>query len=166
MNTLPVIACAESRLHADVMLIRLRRAGIPCHQISAFFPRRSVPNAVACWLSIGQNRGITVGDETIVPAGKMRTQFATSAQASSPGVVVEAFVAQGLDRVSAEAVEERLKESLIAICVHATDEIEASVAWHIFHHASAELVVMGHNRISTIAPDASDTSLDWAAAAA
>ncbi len=50
MSSIPVFADALSRLHADIVIVRLVRAGISADQISAVFPRLRAPNSVCCWL--------------------------------------------------------------------------------------------------------------------
>ncbi len=141
MKPIPVIACANSRLHADVMLIRLRRAGIACNTISALFPRSSMPNAVACWLRLDQAEAMHVGRETIMPAGKLRGNLNGESDARA---LVATLVAAGIDRASAKLLEEKLEQGHTLIAVTAANETNASIAWHVFKHAASDLIVVGH----------------------
>lgn len=139
MKKIPVVAVAHSRLHADVMLIRLRRAGVDCNAISAFFPQSSMPNSVACWLPVSKKEPLHVGNETVVPAGKARTRV----PGNDARAMIAALEQSGIDHSSAQSLEEKLEQGHILISVSAANEAEASIAWHIFKHASAETIVVG-----------------------
>lgn len=144
MKKIPVVACANSRLHADVMLIRLRRAGVECSSISAFFPHGSMPNSVACWLPVSKKEPMHVGSETIVPAGKSSDRHA----GADAREMIASLIKSGIDRPSALSLEEKLEQGHILISVSAANEAEASIAWHIFKHASAEAIVVGGGSLS------------------
>ena len=123
------------------MLIRLRRAGVACSNISALFPRSSMPNAVACWLRLDEAEAMHVGRETIMSAGKFRANL--NARTDARGLV-DALTATGVDRASALLLEEKLEQGHTLISVTAANEAAASIAWHVFKHASAETIVVGH----------------------
>lgn len=142
----PVVACATSRLQADVMLIRLRRAGIPCSAISAFSPQHSIPNAVACWLRTDEKRTVQIGREAIVPAGRLSGEFEPHSDGAD---VISVLIEMGVDHPAAQQLEERLDQGHILLCVSARNENEASVAWHVFQHVSAELIVVGSDVVTT-----------------
>lgn len=166
MKFIPVFAVADSRLHADVMLIRLRRADIPCHDISAFFPRRSMPNAVACWLRLNPKLALKIGHELFAAAGKLPTLLKPLAKGFT--AMAEVFSAAGLDSVSAHRLEEKLDQGHTLLCVWARDEAEASIAWHVFKHARAETIVVSDEAFSASLATAKNplaTDPIWAAAA-
>ena len=160
-----VIACANSRLHADVMLIRLRRAGIACRNISALVPHASMPNSVACWLRMDQALTVRLGQEMITPAGRIRRRLPHDADA---GAMIDTLIAAGIDRPSALALEEKLEQGHILLAVSAGNEDEAAIAWHVFKHGSAELLVVGHAKEKNLpaAPDQHVTVATWSAVAA
>ena len=144
MNSIAIVVSASSRLLADIILIRLRRAGIDCKKISALFPTRSAPNTVGCWLPVAQGPGIRLGDETIDCAGPLRKDPArTGGPADIPYGIVELLTRAGVEAMGAHILVEQLEQGRILLCVHATNEVEASIAWHVFHHSGAEPIVMG-----------------------
>jgi hypothetical protein len=164
MKSVPVFAVADSRLHADVMLIRLRRADIPCGSISAFFPRRSVPNAIACWLPLHERLSLKVGKETFSAAGKIHG--ALKPLLASGVNACRLFEAAGLDRVSAHRLEAKLDQGHILLAVSAHNESEASVAWHVFKHAGAGTIIVGSETVVTSAEDRPSAGTPALAAAA
>lgn len=164
MKPIPVFAVADSRLHADVMLIRLRRADIPCGDISAFFPRQSVPNAVACWLRMHEKLTLKVGHESFAAAGKIHGLLKPFAIAAT--TVADLFRMTGLDRTSAQRLEEKLDQGHTLLSVSARNQEEASVAWHVFKHAGAETIVMGAEARAASAADQSASAIPALAAAA
>jgi hypothetical protein len=140
MAPISVIASAGSRLQADVMLIRLRRACVGCQQISAFFPRRLMPNAVACWLRINHNLAAYIGRNAIMQAGGLCSEFSF---ASNAHAMIDSLAGAGVDRSSAGALVEKLEQGHILLGVLAASDDEISIAWHIFNHVCAELIVVG-----------------------
>jgi hypothetical protein len=137
-SSIPVIATARSRLHADVMLIRLRRADIAIKNVSALFPLASLPNSVACWLRRGLN--VRLGREEFRAVGPIwkwlhkigRHQFSATS----------VFEKAKFDHASSQRLEEELKRGHTLLCVHAADEAELAIAWHIFKHAEAEFIAL------------------------
>jgi hypothetical protein len=166
MKFIPVFAVADSRLHADVMLIRLRRADIPCNDISAFFPRRSIPNAVACWLRLNQNLSLKIGHEVFATAG--RPPSLTKSSAKKFTAIAEVFSAAGIDSMSAHRLEEKLDQGHTLLCVWARDEAEASIAWQVFKTAGAETIVVSDDALPALLAAVKNTPATgpvWAVAA-
>lgn len=140
MKSIPVIASARSRLHADVMLIRLRRANIAVEQISACFPAARYPNSVACWLERGRLAPLYLESEPYLMAGPMRRWLRRRDAANfSPAAV---FQRSHFEAAAAMRLEEELRQGCTLICVHAADEAEVAVAWHVFRHAEAEQIAL------------------------
>ena len=59
MASIPVFAETLSRLHADIAVVRLIRAGIAADKISAVFPQRRAPNSVCCWPGVISGSDLT-----------------------------------------------------------------------------------------------------------
>lgn len=146
MNATPVLALVNSRLGTDVVMIRLRRAGIECRKISAVFPRRFTPNAVACWLNIAQDKNLGSDSEPISAAGPLREVFAESGNRASIADLIERA---GFDRKAAAAAEHHLRFGENLLCVHAEDEAEVSIAWHVFKHSMVETIAVGGSLAET-----------------
>ena len=134
MSTLPIFADASSRLLADIAMVRLIRAGIPKNRISAIFPRRRAPNSVGCWL---KDLAVIsrVGDVSIAAAGILGGVWRHGFTAPRVQGELESL---GLRADFAERAVEKAAAGQIILCVHARNEPEAAIAWHIFQHVGAE----------------------------
>jgi hypothetical protein len=134
MSSIPVFADAQSRLVADLAIVRLVRAGIPTERISAIFPRRRAPNTVCCWFkSI-----VTVPNPAkwpIAAAGLLQKIFYQGARANHVARELEAL---SLSPELAQQLVEKTQDGQIVLCVHASTENEAAIAWHVFQHVGAE----------------------------
>lgn len=138
MNSVPVIATARSRLHADVMLIRLRRANISINNVSALFPLASLPNSVACWLRRGLS--VRLGGEKFRAVGPMWKWLKKLAAGHIS--TAEVFERAKIDHLSSQHLDEELRRGHTLLCVHARNENEVAIAWHIFKHAEAEYIAL------------------------
>jgi hypothetical protein len=135
MSSTPVFADALSRLHADIAIVRLVRAGIPATQISAVFPRLRAPNSVCCWLKNFNARISRPSKWPVAAAGLLGKLFQQSVRSAEFERELESL---GLSADVAERILERIQDGSIVLCVHARTEMEASIAWHIFQHVAAE----------------------------
>jgi hypothetical protein len=138
MSRIPVLALVNSRLGADIMIIRLRRVGLGCGKISVLCSQRFVPNAVACWLDMRQYLGLGAGN--VLAAGPMRVELTKSEAGTSIAGLVERV---GFDHATGAVASERILYGDIMLCVHANGVREASLAWHIFRQSRADLIAVG-----------------------
>ncbi|HWA87986.1 MAG TPA: hypothetical protein VG710_17290 [Opitutus sp.] len=134
MSSHPVFADAVSRLHADIAIIRLVRAGISANKISAVFPRRSAPNTVCCWLKNFQ-RIPTSATLPLAAAGLLGRLFKRDTTARALEQDLEAL---GLSPENSHRVLERIEDGSIVLCVHARSRREAAQASGIFQQVGAE----------------------------
>ena len=142
-NSFTVVASANSRLHADVILIRLRRAQMDCRKISVLFPTQAMPNAVGCWLPIARDAKLKVGEENIGCAGQLGKELASTAHPHGDGREVAGLLTHsGVDAMGAHVLVERLGQGHILLCVHASSEVEASIAWHVFRHSCVDTIIL------------------------
>lgn len=137
MSSLPVIAEAHSKLHADIAIIRLLRAGIRSEKISAVFPRNRAPNSVCCWLSNFHRVPIT-SSLPIAAAGLLGRIFRKGVRAHHFDEQLENL---GLTADMTTRLIERIEDGRIVLCVHARNKGEAAIAWNVFHRVAAENVV-------------------------
>lgn len=137
MSTLPVLAEAHSKLHADIAIIRLLRAGIRAEKISAIFPRNRAPNSVCCWLT-SFHRVPIAAKLPVAAAGLLGRLFRKGISAHQFDEQLENL---GLTNEMTTRLIEKMEDGRIVLCVHARNENEAAVAWHIFHHVAAENIV-------------------------
>ncbi len=136
MALIPVFAEALSRLQADIALVRLIRAGIPADKISAVFPRRRAPNAVCCWLKNFQDVPFGSSSE-VAAAGLLGRFFKSYSNIRSPKFGRELEVLN-LTPTEAKRILEKVEGDRIVLCVHARNETQASIAWHVFQHVGVE----------------------------
>lgn len=135
MSTLPVFAGATSRLHADIILIRLLRAGIRPEHLSAVFLRRRAPNSVCCWLRGFFQVAQRLASVPMAAAGPLAPVLKGAVSAAAAMRGLEAL---GLESHHVQQLLEKASGGQVALCVHARNETEAVIAWHIFQHVAAE----------------------------
>lgn len=161
MSSIPVFADAHSRLHADIAIIRLIRAGIRADKISAVFPRKSAPNSVCCWLKNFQRVTLRTA-RPIATAGLLGQLFKRSVRSEKVERDLESL---GLAPEMAARMIEKIEDGRIVLCVHARNETEASIAWHIFHHVSADNITCPSHELLTM-HEAPVFTPQWAGVAA
>lgn len=138
MSSLPVFADAMCRLHADIAIIRLLRAGVPAARISAVFPRRRAPNSVCCWLD--RIDGIPrTSSKPIAAAGILGRLFKHGFHSAEVGHRLDEL---GLPADIARRLLDKTEDGRIVLCMHARTESEAALAWHIFHHVGLESITV------------------------
>jgi hypothetical protein len=137
MSSLPVFADVSSRLHADIAIVRLIRAGISAEKVSAVFPQRSAPNSVCCWLK-NFHRLAVRSALPIAVAGVLGRLFEPGIRAADVERKLETL---GLAPDVAAALLERVRDGRTVICVHASNDTQAAIAWHIFQHVRAENII-------------------------
>lgn len=138
MPSHPVFADASSRLHADIAIVRLIRAGISPSRISAVFPQRRAPNSVCCWLKTF-TRIPRAASWPVAAAGLLGKLFRRGLNSAH---VTRELEALGLPPESSRRLLERIEEGCIVLCVHARTDSEAAVAWHIFQHVGVENITL------------------------
>lgn len=145
MQPSSVFAAATSRLHADLMIIRLKRAGISSGKISAIFPERLSPNAASCWLE-GHSQPTLYCEETVTIAGPMRKALSTESETA----FIRSLQRAGVGLNDACSYAERLGKGQILLCVNTDDQTEIALAWHTLRELEAEAISLG---ISMRAPE-------------
>ena len=133
MHPTAVFAAASSRLHADILLIRLMRAGIARDKLSAIFPERLTPNCALCWLE-GESVPTPYDGENVRMAGPAAKMLSTKNEAA----FARSLEKIGLQENEASSYAERLGQGQIIVCVHPSNEDEVAIAWHICCELNAE----------------------------
>lgn len=137
MKNLPVTASFCSRLEADIAIVRLRRVGIACDQMSAAFPRRLFPNAVACWMATFAHTVFQFEDEPYHVAGPWGGILT---DASDDRSLLHRLERVGFGRGTATLVLERFYRRNIVLCIHCIDAQEASLAERVLRGCAADLI--------------------------
>ena len=136
MSSLPVLAETNSKLHADIAIIRLLRAGIHPDQISAVYPKNWTPHAVKCFLS--ESRAVAA--DASLPMAATGFIGATFSHDRWSDAFQAGLDHAGLSREMAKRLAEKIEDGRTVVGVLAHNEAEAAIAWHVFEHVSAEHV--------------------------
>lgn len=160
MSSLPVFADALSRLHADIAIVRLIRAGIRAERISAVFPQRRAPNSVCCWLKNFQRVNLRSA-LPIAVAGLLAPLLKRDVHSAKAERDLDSL---GLSPEMADRILEKTAEGMIVLCVHARNESEAAIAWHIFHHVGAENIVCPNHEVTWTVREPAVLAPEWTGA--
>jgi hypothetical protein len=159
-----VLASADSRLHADIMMIRLRRAGIDIDRISAVFSDRFAPNSFFFWLRSPRTLRCPAKGETYFVAGPLEQSFGGANEVEAVPTILKRL---GLTRNEAAHFARSLWLGRGVLCVQAKNQDEAAVAWHIFKHSRAEdIAVSSHSSADRTESVYGPVSPAWAAVVA
>ena len=140
MNEPYYIACSNSKMDADITMIRLRRVGIGTEKISVLFPRHQMPNAVVSWMSLPEDLGLCIGQDPLMAAGRLRDSLAS---APSGGSLTQLLEGAGFPFDLARDIEMSLEFGRILIFVHDLTDRELALAWHVFTEFSVDVLAMG-----------------------
>jgi hypothetical protein len=137
MSHLLVFATAESRLHADLMVVRLKRAGIDTDLVSILHPPAARPNCALCWLDGASSVPLSSGGAAIV-SGLFRLSLADPRANGGSATLADRLCLLGMGTDQGLYIEERLHENRIVILVEVYDEIELPVIIHTFRGLASE----------------------------
>jgi hypothetical protein len=166
MSRLLVFASAFSRLHADLIIVRLKRAGIAPALISLIHPLTSRPNSARCWLG-GSGKLRLPSGEKIAVSGFLRPQFSELEHDTHVSSFDELLSQLGLIHEHRLSLEETLLESRVVVAVDAVDKAEIPTVVQTLQRAGAEKIlaadvarfveasapraVRGHRKLATAA---------------
>ena len=137
MKPTAIFANASSRLHADLIVTRLKRAGIACEQISVLYPTDTVPNSALCWLE-GKSAPTNYEGEMVAVAGPMRKVLSFK----NEGALIQSLSKIGLPGESAAAYAEHLSQGEIVIGVNTANEDEVAVVWDTLRDTRADSIAV------------------------
>lgn len=138
MSHLLVYATAESRLHADLVVVRLKHAGIDTDLISVIHPAGARPNSAFCWLDGTSTVPLTSGGSTTI-SGLFRNSLSDVSKNPTSGLA-DRMSRLGLTHDQGMNIEESLLENRIIILVEVHDEFELPAIFHTFRGLAAEKV--------------------------
>jgi hypothetical protein len=139
MSRLLVFASAFSRLHADLVIVRLKRAGIAPSLISLIHPLASRPNSAQCWLGGSAKLRLKSG-EKIAASGFLRPLLEGLGHAASANSFDEILSNLGLAHEHRVSLEETLLENRVVIAIDAADKAELPTIFQTLQRAGAEKV--------------------------
>jgi hypothetical protein len=138
MSHLLVYATAESRLHADLVVVRLKQAGIDTDLISVIHPAGGRPNSAFCWLDGTSPMPLSSGGTAFV-SGLFRHSLEDAGRTRSAGLA-DRLNRLGLTHDRGMNIEESLLENRIIVLVEVHDEFELPPIFHTFRGLAAEKV--------------------------
>jgi hypothetical protein len=140
MSHLLVYATAESRLHADLVIVRLKRAGISTSQLSIFHPPTLRPNSARCWIN-----GTTLlplsavySAQSVSVSGSLSRQFMAIQRKNRFISLSDGLRALGLTSEQSTGLENSLLENRIVIAIGVLDEYELPAIYHTLRGLSVE----------------------------
>src|SRR5882724_11688419 len=137
MSNLLVYATALSRLHADLLVVRLKQADVAMSQISIVHPKASRPNSTRCWLS-GSLRLPLASGANVSVAGPLRHLLAHSRRGTGPNTLVSRLRRLGLTPGQSHEIDERLMENRIIVAIAVPSEFELPAIFGALRGVAAE----------------------------
>jgi hypothetical protein len=135
-----VFASSTSRLHADLVIVRLKRAGIPPSYISLIHPLASCPNSAECWLGGSAQLRLSSGEEIAASGFLRRLLEDAGTSGTSPHSLDENLANLGLAHERRLALEETLLENRVVIAVDVVDRLELPTILQTLHRSGAEKI--------------------------
>jgi hypothetical protein len=142
MRTTSVFATATSTIHADLIVVGLKRVGISTEVISVLYPSYSQPDTVLYWLDGASRRVLSPTGETVTISGPLRFIMDAQQHETELPFLVQSLRALGLTQEQSAGFEAALLEDRVIIAVEAMDEAELGVIFHILHHIGADKIAM------------------------
>jgi hypothetical protein len=138
MSHLLVYATTESRLHADLVVVRLKRAGISTSAISILHPEALRPNSALCWINGSAFMHLSSGQAVSVSGALSRALKDEGDANGSP--FSDRMKKLGLNNEQGSCLEESLLENRIVIAVEVSDEYEMPAIYHTLRGLAVQKV--------------------------
>jgi hypothetical protein len=140
MSRLAVFASAFSRLHADLIVVRLKRAGISTAHLSVIHPSLCCPNSTLCWLGGSTQLRLSSG-MNIAASGFLSGRLQTPADVATSEATFTGKLAQlGLTHEQSSILEETMLENRVAIAVEVEEKSELATILQVLQRAGAEKI--------------------------
>jgi hypothetical protein len=149
MSRLVVFATALSRLHADLLIVRLRQAGIPRASLSAVYPPASKPNSGLCWLS-GRTRLALSSGEPVEVSGRLRIALGHGPRCAGHDSLLDRLADFGLSGPQSAELEESLLDRHLVLAIEVYEEAALNAVFQVLQALKAEKImpVSTHARIA------------------
>lgn len=147
MSHLLVYATTDSRLHADVLIVRLNLAGVPSPLISVIHPAALQPNSTVSWIKGSVSYPLSSGDQATV-SGMLGLRLAAQERKWARNPLVDGLCNIGLTYEQSLNVEESLLGSHIVIAVEVENESELPAIYHTLRGLSIEKVATGDTAVT------------------
>jgi hypothetical protein len=142
MSMTSIFATATSTIHADLIIVGLRRVGISTAGISVLYPSYSRPDSVLYWLDGAARLALSPTGETVTVSGPLRLVLNEHTDTDSFPSLVNSLRSLGLTEEQSLSYESSLLEDRVVLCIEAMDDSELTLIFHILHHIGAEKIVV------------------------
>jgi hypothetical protein len=142
MSTTSVFATATSTIHADLIVVALKRVGISMNGISLLYPSYARPDSVLYWIDGATQLLLAPTGETVTVSGPLRFALDEHQEHLNYPCLVGALRSMGLSEEQSSGFEASLLEERVVLCIESTDESELALIFHILHHIGAEKIVL------------------------
>ncbi|MEO6567558.1 MAG: hypothetical protein ABIO94_02245 [Opitutaceae bacterium] len=152
MSSISVFATATSTIHADLIVVSLKRVGISTSGISVLYPSDSRPDSVLYWVNGETRFDLSPTGKAVTVSGPLRLLLEQHHRRSESASIVEGLRSLGLSVEQSMAFEATLLANRVVLSTEAKDENELALIFHILHHIGAEKIVLTeaapmHNRM-------------------
>jgi hypothetical protein len=142
MSTTSVFATATSTIHADLIIVALKRVGISTGGISILYPNYSRPDSLLYWVDGATKLTLSPAGETVTVSGPLRFALDRHQEHSEFPSLVGGLRSLGLNEEQSMGFESALVEERVVLCIEAADESQLALIFHILHHIGAGKIVL------------------------
>jgi hypothetical protein len=147
MRTTTVFATATSSIHADLIIVGLKRLGIPTSGISVVYPSYHQPDAVLYWIDGSSRLALSTG-EAVTASGALRFALEEDSASGRLPALVPNLRSLGLKDEQSLGFEADLRDDRVIVCVSAGDDSELALIVHILHHIGSEKIVIAETPLA------------------
>lgn len=148
MSHLLVYATTDSRLHADLLVVRLKRSGIATGLISVLYPSNLRPNCTRCWIRGSMPFPLESGEEITV-SGMLGLRLNALGRRWGGHPLVDGLSEIGLSHEQSVSVEESLRGNAIVVAVEVADESDLPSIYHTLRGLAVEKVQTSDSAIGS-----------------
>ncbi|MEO7413485.1 MAG: hypothetical protein ABIZ81_09015 [Opitutaceae bacterium] len=142
MSTTSVFATATSTMHADLIVVALKRVGIPTLGISILYPSHARPDSVLYWVDGATQFALSATGDAVTVSGPLRFALERYHEGADFPSLAGGLRSLGLSAEQSAAFEATLLEDRVLLCIESADENELALIFHILHHIGAEKIVL------------------------
>jgi hypothetical protein len=141
MPTTLVFATANSAIHSDLIIVALKRVGIPISGVSVLYSDYARPDSVLYWIEGARRLALSTSRETATVSGPLGWALEQYRNSEFPSLV-GGLRSLGLTEEQSRTFEASLLEDRVVLCIESADESELALIFHILHHIGAEKIVL------------------------
>ena len=140
MSRLVVFATALSRLHADLLVVRLRQSGTPTASLSVIYLPASKPNSGQCWLN-GTTRLALSSGEPVEVSGRLRVALGHGEKGAGHSSLLARLADFGLTGEQGAELEESLRDTHPVLAIEVHEETALTAVFQVLQTLAAEKIM-------------------------